>query len=97
MNKKFYFGLLAAGLMATAVATNVKIALNEKGFSDVVMVGVEALADNESDSGVRIYCRCNDGNIFGGNKQCKTNGKNAVCAQSEQGGNIDCATYNSNC
>jgi phosphoheptose isomerase len=97
MKKKFYFGLLAVGSMVAVATTNLKIASNEKGLSDVMMANVEALADNEGDPGIRIYCRCTDGNIFGGNKQCKTNGDNAVCAQGEQGGNIDCTTYNSNC
>jgi hypothetical protein len=59
--------------------------------------GSNNFGGSSNDPGIRIYCRCTDGNIFGGNKQCKTNGDNAVCAQSEQGGNIDCSTYNSNC
>jgi hypothetical protein len=84
-------------------AWNVGLNLNSQNshnLSDIQLANVEALAQESggtSDPGIRIYCRCTDGNIFGGNKQCKANGDNSVCAQSEQGGNIDCSTYNSNC
>ena len=98
MNRKFYFGLLAVA-MVTVAATNLNIVSNERVLSDVMMVEVEALAQNEGDDpGIRIYCYCTDGNIFGGGKKCAANGnQEKACAQSEQGGNIDCSTYNVNC
>jgi hypothetical protein len=95
--KKNLISIFTVAAIATAAGWNVSRNMSEEALSDVALTNIEALAQNETDPGIRIYCRCTDGNIFGGNKQCKTNGDNAVCAQSEQGGNIDCSTYNSNC
>ncbi len=39
----------------------------------------------------RVVCNCN----FWGN--CRASGSRALCAQSEEGGNIKCSSYNSNC
>jgi hypothetical protein len=94
--------VLLSGIFALALLVAAGYGVNQKvksnaNLSDLALANVEALAQNENDPGIRIYCRCTDGNFIGFNKQCKTNGDNAVCAQGEQGGNIDCTTYNSNC
>ncbi len=90
-------GLFALALLSTAGYGVNKSMNSDANLSNLALANVDALAQNEQDPGIRIYCRCTDGNIFGGKKQCKANGDNSVCAQSEQGGNVDCMTYNSNC
>ncbi len=41
--------------------------------------------------GEQIKCFCN----FWGN--CKASGSRSLCAQSEEGGNVNCRLYNGNC
>ena len=47
MNKKKIIGLLAAGLIAAVATTNLNIATQESGLSEVSLANVEALADSE--------------------------------------------------
>ena len=47
-------------------------------------LGSQTLAD-------KIVCSCN---LF---HNCKASGSSGVCAQSEEGQNIQCSSYNSNC
>jgi hypothetical protein len=94
MKKKILIFLIVIVVGALA-SWNFNQAGGEAILSDVALTDVEALANDESGgSGIVIYCKCTRG-IFSQN--CKANGDNGVCAQSTQGGNIDCSQYNSNC
>ena len=44
MNKKKFFGLLAAGLIAAVATTNLNLVSNEKGLSGASLANIEALA-----------------------------------------------------
>ena len=41
--------------------------------------------------GETIICKCNFW------KKCKASGSRAACAQSTEGGNVQCSNYNGNC
>jgi len=91
-----FFSYLALIVIVAVAAWNMNINSQNSKVSDISLVNNQALASSE-DSGIIIYCKCNDGNLIGQNKKCKANGSNDVCAQSEAGGNIMCSNYDSNC
>ena len=91
--------IVAAGAVLFAAAVVASIYENDgkiKG-DQLLLNEVEALASGES-SGDVIKCYCSAW-YQTGNNVCSADGKDndAVCAQSQPGGNILCSDYNGNC
>ncbi len=70
------------------------------GFAFLVFGGLSVLQAQNGrqmaltdalDGGGKIICSCN---LF---HNCKASGSSGVCAQSAEGENIQCSSYNSNC
>jgi hypothetical protein len=93
MNKKKILGCIAIFAIISIATFNVNLGAKHTDLPGMSLTNNEALAQ-EADPGVVIYCKCTR-NIF--SKNCKANGDDGVCAQSSQGGNINCSQYNSNC
>ena len=56
MNKKKIIGLLAAGLIAAVATTNLNIATQESGLSEVSLANVEALAQESANDHCNRLC-----------------------------------------
>ncbi len=95
MKNKIFAGVVLAFIGISAININFVIKGDELQSLGLGIESVEALA-SETGSDGRIYCRCTEA-WLASKRSCASNGKNAKCAQSSPGGNIDCSQYNANC
>ena len=83
MNKKIYFGLLAIGAVAVIATTNLNIASNKKGLSEISLANVEALALNEDPIGDCTWImdtkECPNGDILI-RGECRMDGDGLSCS-----------------
>jgi hypothetical protein len=65
-------------------------------FAASLSLPTNASASVGDDQGDTIQCHCNRDITFH-HHGCYVNNHGAICAQSQPGGNINCAEYSSNC
>lgn len=101
MERQIFLGTCAALLLGFGADLNFQRSQADRQASDLTLADLESMAippdewDMQPPVGNRIICKCDK--WYEPGTGCRVNYDGAKCAQSEEGGNISCANYDSNC